>query len=218
MAEARLKKAKRRTLGESVTDLLREAVFDGRLSQGARISQLAVASEISVSQGPVREALAKLEAEGLVERRSNGGSYVITLNRQDVEEILSLRTTLEMMALRLLIKNITPEQIAELEKNIHRSEHVSGDNLARLDIEFHRKLMQFTGHKRLLTCWSTLVPQLQLVMRRFNVSHPNAWSTTAEHHRSLLRAIGKRDESAALALLARQNDCHHRINEQLAGS
>src|SRR5690242_17528754 len=90
-----LRPAKRQSLGQSVADSLRDAVYSGRLQPGQRIGQIQVAREMSVSQTTVREALTILEHEGLVEREANQGALVRQLTRADVEEIVTLRATIE---------------------------------------------------------------------------------------------------------------------------
>src|SRR5438128_10096676 len=103
----RLPPAARQTLGESVAGSLREAIFSGLIKPGNRIAQAQVAGELGVSQAPVRDALATLEREGLVERSINNGAVVTVLSPEDIEEICSLRISLEVLALRLALREIT---------------------------------------------------------------------------------------------------------------
>src|SRR5947209_7843511 len=107
---ARLTPPKRLSLGQTVADVLRDAILSGRFPPGQRIAQAAVAAELGVSQTTVRDALAALEHEGLVRRGAHQGATVTRLSQEDIDEIVSLRSTLEGMAIRRLIRHATPEQ------------------------------------------------------------------------------------------------------------
>src|SRR5437763_11295938 len=148
----------------TVADSLREGIFSGRFRPGQRIRQAIIAQELGVSQTTVRDALATLEREGLLKRHANQGGIVIKLSRSDVDEIVSLRTTLEVMAIRRVIRNATPEQLEQLEESIRELTCGWGaGQVAELDLRFHELLVRFAGHQRLLSCWQTLYSQLKLL-------------------------------------------------------
>src|SRR5271167_1083724 len=121
-----LRPAKRQSLGQTVADSLRDAVYSGRLPPGQRIGQVQVARELGVSQTTVREALTILEHEGLVDREANQGAVVRQLSREDIEEIVTLRANLEAMAIRRLIRQANPEHLEELQENIRAMQAVRG--------------------------------------------------------------------------------------------
>jgi DNA-binding GntR family transcriptional regulator len=120
---ARLKPAKRLSLGQTIAHSLRDAIYNGRFRPGERIAQAAIAQELGVSQTTVRDAFATLEREGLVKRSANQGAIVTELSPTDIEEIVTLRTTLEAMAIRRVIQNATAEQLEQLEENIREMTH-----------------------------------------------------------------------------------------------
>ena len=85
-------------LGDLVTNLLRDMITSGRFLPGEHLKENELAAALNVSRGPIREALAQLEAEGHVELRRHRGAFVSTLTRTDVEEVHSLRSAIEQLA------------------------------------------------------------------------------------------------------------------------
>ena len=132
----------RQTLADGITGSLRDAIFGGLFKPGQRLAEGKLASSLKVSRAPVREALASLEQEGLIRRMPSGGTTVTSLSRRDVEEICSLRTPLEALALRLAIAKGHEDRWAELADNIRASEETSDPReLAQMDLEFHEALV-----------------------------------------------------------------------------
>jgi DNA-binding GntR family transcriptional regulator len=205
----RLGPAGRRPLGQAVADVLRDAIYAGRFRPGDRIAQAVVARELGVSQTTVRDALAALEHEGLVRRGPNQGAVVARLSRADVEEIVTLRSALEALAVRRVVHRATPEQLARLEENVRVMKGSSGaGRVADLDLQFHELLVRFAGHQRLLACWQTLRSQLKLLLVSHNLRDPRSPEKTVRHHRQLIRLLKARDEAGAVALLERGGDAY----------
>jgi len=202
-----LKPARRQTLGESVTASLRDAIFNGRFRPGQRIAQNVVSQELGVSQAPVRDALAVVEREGLVQRATNQGAVVISLSPTDMEEISSLRTTLEALAVKRLIRLAMPDDLELLEDNVRTMEQARQRGQAGLlDLQFHELLVRAARHGRLLASWQALRAQLQLVLVYNNLIEPGFARSTARNHRRLLALIRRKDEAAAVAELERQTE------------
>jgi DNA-binding GntR family transcriptional regulator len=201
-----LRPAKRQSLGQTVADSLRDAVYTGRLQSGQRIGQVQVARELGVSQTTVREALTILEHEGLVDREANQGAVVRQLSRADIEEIVTLRSNLEAMAVRRLIAQANPEHVEALQQNIRTMQTTRGaDQLAELDLDFHELLLRLTGHSRLLACWQSLRTQIKLLMVTHNLLNPRSARTTVENHKELLQLIKAGNADAAAEHLERGN-------------
>ncbi len=206
---ARLKPAKRQSLGQTVAEVLRDAIYSGRFRPGQRIAQAVIAQEMGVSQTTVRDALATLEYEGLLKRGANQGALVTKLSRGDIEEIVSLRTMLEAMAIRQVIRQATAEQLEQLEENIQAMQASSGPGqIAELDLQFHELLVRFAGHQRLLSCWQTLLAQLKLLLVSHNLRDRRSLQKTVQVHRQLVRLIKARNESRAVALLERSGNVY----------
>src|SRR5579871_5688691 len=95
----------KRSLAEDIVDRLREAIYSGQLAPNERLREEVLASSLGLSRGPVREALAQLEREGLVIRQPNKSAVVARLSLEDLEEVYSLRQSLEELAVRHTIRN-----------------------------------------------------------------------------------------------------------------
>jgi DNA-binding GntR family transcriptional regulator len=205
----RLKPAKKLPLGQTVADSLRDAIYNGRFRPGEKIAQAVIAQELGVSQTTIRDAFATLEREGLLSRSANQGAIVTQLSQSDVEEIVSLRTALEAMAIRRVIQNATVEQLEQLEENIRQMTHTWGaGQVAELDLRFHELLVRFANHERLLSCWHTLFSQLKLLLVHHNLREPRSLPKTIENHRELMRLIKARDEQRAIAHLERSGNVY----------
>jgi DNA-binding GntR family transcriptional regulator len=206
---ARLAPAKRQSLGQMVAEVLRSAIFAGRFRSGERIAQALIAQELDVSQTTVRDALATLEYEGLVKRNANQGAIVTRLSRSDVEEIVSLRITFEIMAIRRVIRHATQEQLEQLEENIREMKSSWGaGQVAELDLQFHELLIRFANHKRLHSCWQSLLGQLRLLMISHNLRDRRSLARTVRNHMELINLIKARDESRAVAHVERSGDVY----------
>ena len=109
-----LSKQKRVTVADATTEQLRRAIISGQIADGTPLRQDALAAELGVSRIPVREALARLEAEGLAISYPHRGYVVTALSRDEVLELFELRTQLEPELLRAAIPKMTAEDLAHV--------------------------------------------------------------------------------------------------------
>lgn len=113
--EAALSRQARVTVADATTGQLRRAIISGQIPDGAPLRQDALAEELGVSRIPVREALARLEAEGLAVSYPHRGYFVTALSRDEILELFELRALLEPELLRLAIANMTPADLENAE-------------------------------------------------------------------------------------------------------
>jgi DNA-binding GntR family transcriptional regulator len=194
------------TAVDAVYEALRRNILDGELPPGHRLRSDVLANELKVSRTPVREALRKLETEGLVDA-SRSGLVVRQSSEEDLVEIFYLREALEGMAARLAAENATRAEIDELHALFEDMEAVA----ARGDIALVRKL---TGEFHLLVCRAShnkrLIQSLQGLLDHVRQAQsstlymPGRPADALKEHRALLRAIAKRDPDLA-ETLARQH-------------
>lgn len=194
------------TAVDAVYEVLRRSILDGELPPGHRLRSDVLANELKVSRTPVREALRKLETEGLVDA-SRSGLVVRQSSEEDLVEIFYLREALEGMAARLAAENATRAEIDELHALFEDMEAVA----ARSDIALVRKL---TGEFHLLVCRAShnkrLIQSLQGLLDHVRQAQsstlymPGRPADALKEHRALLRAIEKRDPDLA-ETLARQH-------------
>ena len=199
--------AQKRVLADEVADVLRVAILDGRLAPEQQIVEAQVAEMMQVSRGPVREALTRLEQEGLVYKLRNRGTFVARLSREDVEEVYSLRQALELLAVPYFLKNATPEDIARLERVVEKISRqartdVTPKEAADLDVEFHETLMRAARHQRLLEAWLNLREQIRILLLSRNVVGKDFRDLLWNDHQDVLKALCDGDMKQATDRLA----------------
>lgn len=196
--------ARRRGLADEVADRIREAVFSGAYALGAQLREVELSDALGVSRGPVREALLRLEREGLVRSEWHRGATVTTLSPQDVSEVDSLRGALEQLAVQLVVSRASDEDITAIETAARRMERAEdAHELVRCDIAFHDAVFAATGHQRLLEAWQAIRSQVHLfLLTRINLSSDGYLSGIPDEHRELVAVLRARDAGRALDLFA----------------
>lgn len=157
-------------LNEQVYASLAHAIAAGTLVPGQRLVEDELAVQFGISRAPVRDALRKLEHDGLVEPRGQRGKVVAVLTADDAWEVYSLRAALEGLAFRTVAGNLTPAATSELEDIIGEMsiQAQRGDvpALSALDVRFHGAVCRLSGHRRLVRSWTTMSRQIRLLSHR----------------------------------------------------
>ncbi|WP_367760392.1 GntR family transcriptional regulator [Ammoniphilus sp. 3BR4] len=198
--DLRLDQANVYTLPDRVCQALREAILKGKFEPGERIVQEEIANSLGVSRMPVREALRKLEAEGLIQIEPNRGAVVKPLSLEDIEEIYLLRSVLEKMAVEESLKKIQKQDIVEMESLVTIMDQVDEvDYFISTNIEFHRLLMKHCTKKRLLsfinTLWNGFPQQTPHLLE-------NQMKKSNQEHREILEAVKENEVQKAAELVS----------------
>src|SRR5215470_5832520 len=132
----------KRSLADEIVDRLREAIYNGQLAPNEHLREEMLASFLGLSRGPIREALAQLEREGLVIRQPNRWATVARLSLQDLEEVYSLRLALEELAVKEAIRMANTAYFDEMQKVVDEMKvcldrGITTQEAAKLDIRFH---------------------------------------------------------------------------------
>jgi len=196
------------TLSGRTTISLREAIVTGQIKAGEKLNEPKLADQYKVSRGPLREAIRRLVAMGLVQHKPHVGASVIPLDLTRIVELYEVREALEGMAARLAATNMTENDISELKKllEIHRRHHETnaGEYMqAEGDFDFHYQIIKGSGNA-LLT--QQLCNELYHLIRmfRFQTSRFRERSSRAlVEHEQLIYAIENRDSALAEMLMRR---------------
>jgi DNA-binding GntR family transcriptional regulator len=192
------------TTAEAVYRTLRQGIVHGKLAPGERLRSDALANELRVSRTPVREALRKLEAEGLVEH-SGSRLVVRALSEQDLTELFYVREALEGMAARLAAENATPSEIAEIRELLDDMEAVRRrgalDALRQLTGEFHQSVARASHNNRLAQALTALLDNVRKIQTSTLFGEGRA-AQALQEHRDLMAAIAAHDGDCA-EMLAR---------------
>jgi DNA-binding GntR family transcriptional regulator len=193
------------TLWQRVYDFLREEILAERLQPGAELQEVALSEELGVSRGPIREAIGRLAAEGLVTVRPRRGAVVRSLSKDEFLELYQVREALEMMAVRLAVPKLAAEDIAELEQLITAMNgHAERDEVAdffEANMAFHARLFEASGNARLQELYGQLVGQMGRYRMRSLTLRGNLQRSVAEHG-AILRAAKRGDVDRAAHLMS----------------
>ena len=199
-------------LYEQVYLALRKAVISGEFPPGSRLIETKLAETLQTSRTPVREAIRKLEREGLVNKSPAGGVMVCDLSADDVEELYECRSVLEGLAARLAAGRIKRDELELIEKNLHEVEGYvgSGDTEAvvRLNTQFHDIIIKASRNARLLNLMTDL--RTQIVRFRLVTMHLfNRSESFLEEHLAIYQSIaaGSADEAEDRARRHIESDC-----------
>jgi DNA-binding GntR family transcriptional regulator len=195
----------RSTTAVDVARVLKARILAGHYAEDQFIRQELIAQELGVSRIPVREALAQLEAEGLVVREKFRGAVVPKLSLTEIEEIYALRAMLEPHLLRAAMANMTAEKVEQLRHIVQRSRDAQDmADWAGFNLDFHRTLYEVAAKPLAMQVLDNLLMRADryLKMQRF-LSVQTQEESDAEHQR-ILDHITARDTEAAVAAL-----CQH---------
>jgi DNA-binding GntR family transcriptional regulator len=206
--------ARRRSLGEDVADRLRDAILHGELAPGEHLREEELASRLQVSRGPVRAALALLEREGLTRSSHHRGVVVAELSEEDLFEVYTLRSALELLAVRLVVQRGTEEDLQAIRESLTRfasamSKRINARDAARLDLEFHDSIFAGAHHARLQQAWAEIrVATYKFLLSR-NMANPDWRDVTVTGHMDIVAALESRNEAAAVKIDADHIEAAH---------
>ncbi|HEY2655134.1 MAG TPA: GntR family transcriptional regulator [Solirubrobacteraceae bacterium] len=148
----------------SIAAVLRERIISGALPDGAPLAEVRLAHQLSVSRGPVRNALQVLEGEGLVSTLANGRTVVVGFGPADLSDLFDTRFALESTAIQWGMARQRPldEVLASFEEM--KAEGTSTPRLVDLDVEFHRALVALSGSRFLVQSWLAVAPVIHAVI------------------------------------------------------
>ncbi len=209
------------TIVDRVFIRLREAIVEGSIKPGSKISEPELAQQLDISRASLRDAIGRLENCNLVTRKANVGARIITLSNDGLLEIYYLREALEGMAARLAAKQMTDAEIGSLQQLLqeHREsvEHDSEGNYFQQegDLDFHYRLVQGSHNSRLidLLC-NDLYYQMRMYRYQFGMKSRRAKPALIEHGH-ILDAIADRDSEMAELLMRRHIRSSRKNIEQM---
>ena len=195
-------------ISNSLLSKLQKDILTGKLKAGQKLTEQELCREYEVSRTPVREAMRKLELEGLVKIIPNKGAYVTGITPKDVQDIYMIRSMLEGMCARWATEHITPEQIEQLEEIVLLSEfHLKKDKdkvvqVSDLDGKFHHVLYEASNSRIMEHTLSDFHKYVKMA-RMLSVGAKNRAEKSIEEHKAILEAIkkGDADEAERLANL-----------------
>lgn len=188
-------------LREIVFENLREAILSGRLEPGQRLMEVSLAEQLGVSRTPVREAIRKLELEGLVVMIPRKGAYVADVSLKDIIDVLEIRAALEGLAASLASERMSDEDLERLEVMSYEfKQSLETDNIEAMverDVQFHDMIFNATNNQKLIQINNSLREQVY----RFRVTYISDFNTSknlVQEHQQIIEAISNRDSRLAM--------------------
>jgi DNA-binding GntR family transcriptional regulator len=190
-----------RNASSAATELIRQAIVDGRLPPGRRLKEEELARELGISRTPVREALLMLHAEGLVDASPNRGAAVRAHSAEDLDDLYQLRAVLEGYATRRAATRLPDEAILGLRESCERFELLLAteapmSDLVRENLFFHNTILESAGSARLGAMVRQVI-ELPLVYRSYVWYSPEQQRISAHYHAQITRALESRDAERA---------------------
>ena len=183
----------------AATELIRQAILDGRLEPGSRLKEEELARELGISRTPVREALLMLQAEGLIVTAPNRGAVVRAHDANDLKDLYQLRALLEGYATRQAARRISGEELDRLNESCARFDALAGDDVRALvkeNLHFHNTILGAAGSERLSGMVQKVI-ELPLVYKSYIWYSPDQKRISAHYHRQITNALGARDAERA---------------------
>lgn len=187
-------------LRDVVFGTLRQAILTGVLKPGERLMEIQLAKQLGVSRTPVREAIRKLELEGLVLMIPRKGAEVAEITVKDLEDVLEVRGALEELAVKDACDYITEEQLEDLREasDAFKQALESGDlvKCAETDMNFHEIIYSATNNRRLVQILNNLREQMYRYRMEY-LKDGRTHKTLLEEHDAIRRALKKHDKVKA---------------------
>ena len=186
---------------------IKRSILSGEFATGSHLKEGALAKGIGVSRTPVREALRRLAADGVVRMIPNRGAYVVSLNDQDLEELFEMRAVLESFCARLAARKITDKAIGQLRAmldEMHKEANTKRKGwmtrVAALDSDFHRQVLASTGNDALLGIVGA-AQDIPMALRTFDRYEHAQLSRSLAQHGELVDALEEGNQGWASAVM-----------------
>ena len=182
---------------EKVYEDLKSAILSGHYTPGEKLAEEHLAETLGVSRTPVREALHKLESEGLIRPRKKRGFNVSRDTKEDVEELFELRSILEGHTLRVISRIISEEILSELNESIQKAEEALKRNrieeVFKWNTRFHDTLHELVADKTRLHQLIVNIRKYVLRYRKDTLRYPDGGRRAVEGHKKILLALRLKD-------------------------
>lgn len=190
-------------LRDIVFQTLRKAILNGELEPGERLMETQLGEKLGVSRTPIREAIRKLELEGLVIMVPRKGAQVAQFTGKDIQDVLEVRASLEALAAKLACKHMDERSFLKLQLIIAEYEYAAKEDdievMIQKDIEFHDTIAEASRNERLVQLYNNMREQVQRYRITYLKNTEESSAVIAEHN-AMLEALKNRDSELASQL------------------
>ena len=196
-------------LRDVVFNTLRQAILRGELKPGERLMEIQLANKLGVSRTPIREAIRKLELEGLVLMIPRKGAEVAEITEKSLRDVLEVRRALEELAVELVCEKITDEQIQDLKDAAEEFKESLKDGditrIAEADVKFHDVIYMATDNQKLIQLLNNLREQ----MYRYRVEYlkrSDFHQQLIDEHEEIIETIESGQKDRAVQVVCQHVD------------
>ena len=183
---------------------LHNAIANGDFPPGSQLTEAGLAADLGVSRGPLREAMQRLTAEGLLVSHRNRGLFVMSLRDDDIRDIYIARTAVERAAIEQVIGHGDPAAITALTDAVavmrRFAEAPNGAGMAEADVAFHQALVEYAKSQRLSRLHETILVETRMCLRAMRGSYSSGRERIDEHQ-ALVDAIAAQNSDLADRLM-----------------
>lgn len=196
-------------LRDVVFNTLRKAILTGELKPGERLMEIHLANRLGVSRTPIREAIRKLELEGLVIMIPRRGAEVAQITEKSLKDVLEVRRALDALCAELACERITQEELQSLkvacEEFARATRTKDATVIAEADVAMHDIIVKATGNARLIQLINNLSEQMYRYRFEY-IKDESRHDNLVEEHRMIYDSIVRKDKEAAAAAARRHID------------
>lgn len=192
----------RESLGIQTARWLKDQIVEGRIPPGDRVNEVALAQQLSLSRGPIREALQRLEGEGLIEIVPKRGAFVRSFGKQELGDLYDVRIALEMAAARLAATRRTKADIESLRESLaeaKRELELTGSHYPP-ELDLHHLLLESARNPELARILDVVNQQIRLCRARSGWEPLRAQQAFREHN-NIVKAVVRGDPDAAASAM-----------------
>lgn len=191
-------------LRDVVFRTLRKGILTGELKPGERLMEIHLANRLGVSRTPIREAIRKLELEGLVTMIPRRGAEVANITEKNLKDVLEVRKALECLAIELTCERISEEELDRLRLRLHQVgmavERKDTTEIAKEDVNFHDMIAASSGNDRLIQLISNLGEQMYRYRFEY-IKDREKHNQIMEEHTIMYESILHKDKERASAIV-----------------
>jgi DNA-binding GntR family transcriptional regulator len=187
------RKASPLSTSQKVENFIRSAIYEGRLKPRERLIEDDIARQLGCSRGPLREAVLRLERDGLVVITPRRGTFIRDISPEDIEVLFSMRGKLEGLCVRYMRERMVPEMDRALEKALHTMKDAAdaGDEerFLQSDLKLHRMIWKFSGKQQLYQTLTYVMNPLFFMVARAYSTKLNAVDVSYASHEKYIQTI-----------------------------
>lgn len=196
-------------LRDVVFNTLRQEILTGKLKPGERLMEIHLANKLGVSRTPIREAIRKLELEGLVIMIPRRGAEVAQISWKSLKDVLEVRRALDVLAIELACERMTQEDLGSLYRACENFEEATKTKdtrkIAEADVAFHDMIVASTGNKRLVQLVNNLSEQMYRYRFEY-IKDSNQHQMLVQEHKEMYQHIQSADKTQAASVVRKHID------------